>query len=100
VLTNMASDLAMMGKAHRARQASERSYQLHAETRGHDHPATLATAANLALDRRRDGDYTGADELRASTLRACAAKLGVDHPETQMITQYERMTLDIEPMMD
>ena len=100
VMTNIASDLAMMGEAHRARQIGEQSYQLHTETRGHDHPATIATAANLALDRRRDGDRMAADQLRASTQRAYAAKLGVDHPETQMITQYERMTREIELMMD
>jgi hypothetical protein len=96
----MASDLAMMEEVTRARQVGERSYRLHAETRGHDHPSTLATAANLALDRRRDGDHTGADDLRASTLRAYAAKLGVNHPETQLVTQYGCVTLDIEPMMD
>jgi hypothetical protein len=70
------------------------------QSRGHDHPATLATAANLSLDRRRDGDHTGADELRARTLRAYDARLGVTHPETQLVTEYGRVILDIEPMMD
>lgn len=100
VLTNLASDLAMMGEAHQARQIGEQSYQLHAETRGRDHPYTLATAANLALDRRGDRDHAGADELHASTRRICEGKLGTDHPESRLIAQYGRMTLDIEPMMD
>lgn len=100
VLTNVASDLAMMGEAHQARQVGEQSYQLHAETRGRDHPYTLATAANLALDRRGDRDHAGADELHASTRRICEGKLGADHPESRLIAQYGRMTLDIEPMMD
>ena len=100
VLTNVASDLAMMGKSHQARQVGERSYRLHAETRGHDHPCTLAAAANLALDRRGDRDHAGAEELHASTRRIIERKLGVDHPESRLIAQYERMTLDIEPMMD
>jgi len=90
----------MMGKVHRARQVSERSFRLHAETRGHDHPHTLATAANLSLDLRADGDHPGADELHASTLRATENALGADHPDSRKIAQYGRMTLDIEPMMD
>jgi tetratricopeptide (TPR) repeat protein len=100
VLTNMASDLAMMHELHRARQVGERSFQLHARTRGRDHPNTLATAANLSLDRRADGDHREADELHASTLRASERTLGVGHPDSRKIAQYERMTLDIEPMMD
>jgi tetratricopeptide (TPR) repeat protein len=100
VMTNMASDLAMTGEAHRARQIGERSFELHVATRGRDHPYTLATAANLALDRRGDGDHAGADELHASTLRSCEGKLGAAHPEARQIARYERMTLDVEPMID
>jgi tetratricopeptide (TPR) repeat protein len=99
-LTNMASDLAMLGQKHSARVAGERSFMLHAGALGREHPHTLATGGNLSLDRRADGDYTGADKLRASTLRAIDRALGPDHPDSKRITRYERMTLDIEPMMD
>jgi tetratricopeptide (TPR) repeat protein len=100
VLTNLATDLAMTGETQQARQIGERSYRLHADTRGHDHPFTLATAENLCLDRRSAGDDAGADDLHAYTQRTCEVKLGVGHPESRMIAEYRRMTLDIEPMMD
>ena len=100
VLTNLATDLAMTGEAEQARQVGERSFRLHADTRGRDHPFTLATAANLCLDRRSAGDDTGAGDLHAYTQRTCEVKLGVGHPESRMIAEYRRMTLDIEPMMD
>jgi hypothetical protein len=100
VLTNTASDLAMMGAIRDARQAGERSLRLHNRALGREHPHTLATAANLSLDRRADGDPSGADKLRASTLRAVDRALGPGHPDSQRIAQYGRMTLDIEPMMD
>jgi tetratricopeptide (TPR) repeat protein len=100
VLTNMASDLAMLGEKHNAHLASERSFRLHAGALGREHPHTLAAGGNLSLDRRADGDYTGADKLRASTLRAIDRALGPDHPDSKRITQYGRMALDIEPMMD
>jgi hypothetical protein len=100
VLTNMATDMAMLGDTAAARQAGERSLQLHTETFGNDHPCTLATAANLSLDRRADGDHQGADQLRASTLRAAERTWGTLHPDVRTIARYERITLDIEPMMD
>ena len=100
VLTNLATDLAMTGETQQARRIGERSYRLHADTRGHDHPFALATAANLCLDRRSAGDDAGADDLHAYTQRTCEVKLGVGHPESRMIAEYRRMTLDIEPMMD
>jgi tetratricopeptide (TPR) repeat protein len=100
VLTNMATDMAMLGDVRGAHEASERSLRLHTETHGPDHPCTLATAANLSLDRRADGDHQGADQLHASTLRAAERTWGALHPDVRAIAQYERMTLDIEPMMD
>jgi hypothetical protein len=100
VLTNVASDLALMGETRGARQAGERSLRLHARALGREHPNTLATAANLSVDRRADGDPPGADKLRASTLRAADRVLGPGHPDTERIARYGRMTLDIEPMMD
>jgi tetratricopeptide (TPR) repeat protein len=100
VLTNMASDMAMLGDVHGARQAGERSLRAHTEAYGPDHPFTLATAANLSLDRRADGDHHGADQLHASALRAADRILGTMHPDVRTIARYERITLDIEPMMD
>jgi tetratricopeptide (TPR) repeat protein len=100
VLTNLATDLAMTSDTQQARQIGERSYRLHAETRGHDHPFTLATAENLCIDRLSLGDKAAADSLHAHTQRTCEVKLGVGHPESRMIAEYRRMTLDIEPMMD
>ncbi|HET9896414.1 MAG TPA: FxSxx-COOH system tetratricopeptide repeat protein [Streptosporangiaceae bacterium] len=100
VLTNLATDLAATGEVRQARQLGERSYRLHARIRGDDHPFTLATAENLCLDRLSLGDDTVADRLHAYTQRTCEVKLGVGHPESRMIAEYRRMTLDIEPMMD
>jgi tetratricopeptide (TPR) repeat protein len=100
VLTNLATDLAMTGDTEQARQVGERSYQLHADTRGPDHPFTLATAENLCIDLLSLGDQEAAAVLHARTQRTCDVKLGVGHPESRMITEYRRMTLDIEPMMD
>jgi tetratricopeptide (TPR) repeat protein len=100
VLTNTATDMAMLGDIRQARQVGERSLQAHTRTHGPDHPCTLATAANLSLDRRADGDHQGADQLYASTLQAAERTWGRLHPDVRTIAQYERITLDIEPMMD
>lgn len=100
VLTNLATDLAMTGDTQQARQVGERSYQLHADTRGPDHPFTLATAENLCIDLLSLGEGEAAAILHARTQRTCDVKLGIGHPESRMIAEYRRMTLDIEPMMD
>jgi hypothetical protein len=54
---------------------------------------------NLSLDRRADGDATGAQELREQVLAQYPQVLGPEHPESRLATNYGRVTIDIEPMM-
>ena len=77
-----------------------RSLELHRQVRGFDHPCTLATASNLSVDRRADGDPAGAEELHQEAIRLYDTTLGSEHPDSRMAMQYGRIVLDIEPMMD
>ena len=49
---------------------------------GEDHPDTLASANNLAVDLRDLGEYQAARELDEDTLARCRRVLGEDHPDT------------------
>ena len=49
---------------------------------GDDHPDTLASATNLAVDLRNLGEYQAARELDEDTLARYRRVLGDDHPDT------------------
>jgi tetratricopeptide (TPR) repeat protein len=100
VMTNLASDLAMIGEVRRAREVGEQAYEVSGEVRGLDHPFTLATASNLSVDRRADGDSDSARELRAATIARYVETLGPEHPESRLSTQFGRINLDIELLMN
>lgn len=97
-MTNLASDLALLGEVRRAREMGERALELSREVRGPNHHATLAVASNLSLDRRADNDAEFADALFTDTMERLTAELGREHPETRRAAQRGRMNLDIEPM--
>ena len=49
---------------------------------GEDHPDTLASANNLAVDLRELGEVQAARDLDQDTLDRCRRVLGEDHPDT------------------
>jgi len=49
---------------------------------GEDHPDTLASANNFALDLSALGEHELARQLDADTLSRCRRVLGEDHPNT------------------
>ena len=49
---------------------------------GEDHPDTLSSANNLAIDLRELGEYQAARELDEDTLARRRRVLGEDHPDT------------------
>jgi len=95
--TNLASDLAALGKVADARALGEATLEAGRRARGEAHPDTLATAANLSLDRRADRDERAAEELRAETLAHYECTLTLDHPEAQFAKRRSRINVDIEP---
>jgi hypothetical protein len=50
--------------------------------RGQDHPSTLRSASNLAVDLRELGEVPAARELDQDTLERRRRVLGQDHPDT------------------
>lgn len=97
VMTNLASDLAAIGEVRAARELGERTLTASRAVRGAAHPVTLAVAANLVLDLRATGDETLALDLRRETLAAYETQLSLEHPQARQASQYQRVTLDIEP---
>ena len=49
---------------------------------GEDHPSTLRSAGNLAVDLTQLGEYEAARELDEDTLARRRRVLGEDHPDT------------------
>ena len=49
---------------------------------GEDHPDTLGSANNLAIDLRNLGEHQAARDLDEDTLARCRRVLGEDHPDT------------------
>jgi len=49
---------------------------------GEDHPDTLASAINLALNLHRLGEVQAARDLGQDTFDRCRRVLGADHPNT------------------
>jgi len=71
----------------------KRSYDVRRETLGDDHPDTLTTASNLALNLWRLGDYKGARTLDEDTLTRRRRVLGEDHPDA--LTSASQLASDL-----
>ena len=60
---------------------------------GNDHPDTLTTANNLAVDRHALRDYQQARTLNEDTLARRRRVLGNDHPDT--LTSADNLAGDL-----
>ena len=60
---------------------------------GDDHPDTLSSASNLAIDLRNLGEYQAARELDEDTLARRRRVLGEDHPDT--LTSASNLAADL-----
>lgn len=82
LLNNASAYLSARGQFQQARSMLERAVALHAQTLGADHPATLRSIGNLALDLQRLGELDRARVLDEQVLAARRRVLGEEHPET------------------
>lgn len=95
--TNLASDLAALGDAARARDLGEDTLPRLRSHLGEDYPLTLGCAANLAIDLRTNGATEQADRLLEETMRGYAATLGTKHPDAVNATNGLRLDFDFDP---
>jgi tetratricopeptide (TPR) repeat protein len=65
---------------------------------GDDHPDTLSSMNNLAVDRRILGDLQGARDLHEQALAALSRVLGDDHPDT--LSSINNLALTIQALGD
>jgi hypothetical protein len=70
------------GESAPARPLFERARDLHRSMLGEDHPGTLESASNLALNLSELGQYKQAHQLAEDTFARRRRVLGADHPET------------------
>ncbi len=70
------------GEPASARPLFERALSLRRSVLGEDHPGTLASASNLALNLYELGQYEQARQLNEDTLTRYRRVLGEDHPHT------------------
>ncbi|PZS16212.1 MAG: hypothetical protein DLM60_15765, partial [Pseudonocardiales bacterium] len=82
LLDRAARYLHTRGEPRPARPLFERAHQLRRDMLGEEHPDTLLSANNLALDLRHLGEYERARELDEDTLTRRRRMLGDDHPDT------------------
>jgi tetratricopeptide (TPR) repeat protein len=97
---NYASDLAECG---RLGEAIQIGYELLAQYRsilGDDHPDTLKVGANLAIDEAVADNQVAADQRLADVLRRYADTLTLEHPEALAAAQRNRLTAEIEALVD
>ncbi|MDQ2880076.1 MAG: FxSxx-COOH system tetratricopeptide repeat protein [Actinomycetota bacterium] len=82
LLHRAATYLLTRGEPRPARPMLTRAHQLYRDILGEDHPDTLRSANNLALDLRALGEYERARELHKDTLARRRRVLGEDHLDT------------------
>jgi hypothetical protein len=70
------------GELQAALDLCERAYRVRRQEFGDDHPDTLTSASNLALNLAMLGDYQRARALDEDTLTRRRRVLGEDHPDT------------------
>jgi hypothetical protein len=71
-----------LGEYQQARELDEDALARRRRNLGKDHPKTLTSASNLAIDLRHLGESERARELDEDTLVRRRRVLGKDHPET------------------
>ena len=76
-----------------ARPLHERALTDRRRMLGEDHPDTLTSAGNLALDLRALGEHERARQLNEDTLTRSRRVLGEDHPDT--LTSASNLALDL-----
>lgn len=74
--------LRAQGRFAGARQADERAHRLGERLLGPEHPATLASALNLAYTLQSQGDLAGGRTLHERVYAARTRLLGPEHPDT------------------
>jgi len=82
LLDTAASYLHTRGEPGHARPLFERALTDRRRMLGEDHPDTLESASNLAVDLRELGEYERARQLDEDTLTRRRRVLGADHPDT------------------
>ncbi|MGH3869734.1 MAG: FxSxx-COOH system tetratricopeptide repeat protein [Pseudonocardiaceae bacterium] len=82
LLNRAGSYLHTRGEPGSARPLRERALNLHRASLGDDHPDTLESANNLAVDLGELGQYEQACQLLEDTLTRRRRVLGDDHPNT------------------
>ena len=71
----------------------ERAYDVRRDRFGDDHPDTLTSASNLALNLFELGEYQQARALDEDTLTRRRRILGEDHPDT--LTSANQLASDL-----
>ena len=84
---------ARLGEDQAARELDEDTLARRRRVLGEDHPDTLASASNLAVDLRDLGEDQAARELDEDTLARRRRVLGEDHPDT--LTSASNLAIDL-----
>ena len=93
LLDRAATYLLTQSEPQAALAAFERSYLIRRDKLGDDHPDTIASASNLALDLWYLGRYARARALDEDTLARRRRMLGQDHPDT--LTSASQLANDL-----
>jgi tetratricopeptide (TPR) repeat protein len=93
LLDRAATYLLTRGELHAARAPYERAYEVRRERFGDDHPDTLTSASNLALNLWWLGEFQGARALDKDTLTRRRRILGDDAPDT--LTSASQLGIDL-----
>jgi Tetratricopeptide repeat/Domain of unknown function (DUF4062)/AAA ATPase domain len=93
LLDSAATYLLTRGEPRTARPLFERAYRLAQQRHGDDHPDTLISANNLALDLWALGEYAAARQLDQDILERRRPLLGDDHPDT--LTSASNLAADL-----
>jgi hypothetical protein len=97
-VTNLASDLAALGRIQKAHELDVVNLERSARVLGPDHPATLAIAVNLSIDLRAMGRDDEAAILHGNTLERLRTALGEGHPAVAAAVKSERANCDTDTM--
>ena len=93
LLDSAATYLLTRGELQAALPVHERAYDARREIFGEDHPDTLTSASNLALNLQWLGKYRRARALDEETLTRRRRILGEDHPDT--LTSGSQLAADL-----
>ena len=93
LLDRAATYLLARGEPQAAMAVYERTYDVRREKFGEEHPDTLTSASNLALNLWWLGDYQRARAIDEATLTRRRRVLGEDHPDT--LTSASQLATDL-----